>query len=393
MIAFIVAASGAGVWLYLALARGGFWRGRDIDRLMHVALDHVPAGFAWPNVTAIIPARNEAAFIGLTVGSLLGQSYRGCLRVIVIDDHSNDDTGRVAARAGAASRFNRLTVIAAPPLPPGWTGKLWAISQGLDLANEAASPSEFFLLTDGDVRYDADAVSALVWNALQQQRVLSSLMVSLHCQSFAERMFIPAFVFFFQMLYPFAWVNDARHRTAAAAGGCMLVRRRSLADAGGVQAIRSELIDDVALSRRLKRRGPIHLALSDMVHSLRPCPSIFGIRQMVVRTAFAQLNRSVWLLAGVVTAMLVVFVAPVVLFAFGAGWSRWLALAAWLVMAALFVPITRHYRVLPFWGVALPVIAVVYLFFTIESAIQHLLGRGGVWKGRAQGHVSKDSGP
>ena len=397
MIGLVIAASGAAVWAYLALARGGFWLGQENDRVMRDALVDVPDGFDWPAVTAVIPARNESAFVGSTVGSLLRQDYRGLLQVVVVDDHSDDDTAGVASLAAAeAGASDRLTVIAAAPLPPGWTGKLWAVTQGLNLANQAGSPAEFILLTDGDVHYDPDAVSALVWNVVKQRRVLSSLMVGLHCQSFVEHMFIPAFVFFFQMLYPFAWVNDAKHRTAAAAGGCMLVRRQSLADAGGIQAIRSELIDDVALSRRMKRQGPIHLALGAMARSLRPCASFAAIRQMVTRTAYAQLNRSGCLLLGVVAAMLLVFVGPVVVAALGAGWTRALGLSAWFVMAALFVPMARRYHVSPAWGIALPVIASIYLLFTVESAVQHWLGRGGVWKGRAQGHAgdaSEATGP
>jgi hopene-associated glycosyltransferase HpnB len=348
-------------------------------------------------VTAIIPARNEAAFVGSTVGSLLAQNYPGRLCVVVVDDHSDDDTAGVAARAAsAAAAAARLRVIAAPPLPPGWTGKLWAVAQGVDFANEQAPPPEYVLLTDGDVRYDREVLSALAWNAVEDTRVLSSLMVELRCQSLAERTFIPAFVFFFQMIYPFAWVNDPTHRSAAAAGGCMLVRRQTLADAGGIGAIRSDIIDDCALGRLMKRRGEIHIALGESVQSLRPCPSIAAVRHMVVRTAYAQLNHSPWLLALLVLAMLAVFVAPVVLSVGGEGWTRWLALLTWLLMAMLFAPMTRRYRVSALWGLALPAIATVYLLFTIDSAIQHWLGRGGVWKGRSQGHAdaaSKVLGP
>ena len=394
MISLLVAAAGAGAWSYLATARGGFWLGRESDRAMGDALGGVPPGFAWPSVTAVVPARNEAAFVGDTVGSLLGHDYPGRLHVVVVDDHSDDGTADVARRAAeAVSAAGRLTVISAPELPHGWTGKLWAVAQGVNLANGngEAPPSDYVLLTDGDVRYEPGALSALVWNAVDTGCVLSSLMVELNCRSLAERAFIPAFVFFFQMIYPFAWVNDPGHRTAAAAGGCMLVRRETLADAGGIGAIRSDLIDDCALGRRLKRLGPIRLALGESVRSLRSSPSLAAIRHMVVRTAYAQLHRSAWLLAFVVLAMLAVFVAPVILSVVAEGPTRWLAAFAWLAMAVLFVPIARRYRVSPLWGAALPAIASMYLLFTIESAIQHWRGRGGAWKGRSQGHASDTS--
>jgi hopene-associated glycosyltransferase HpnB len=379
-------------WCYLALGRGAFWLGRENDRAMHEALALVPDGFAWPSVAVVIPARNEASFVASTVGSLFAQNYPGSLSVVVVDDHSHDDTRAVAMSAGqAAACPDRLTVIAAPRLPPGWTGKLWAMAHGVDFANNARPPPDFLLLTDADVRYDSNSVAALVSDAVKHQHVLSSLMVQLHCRSLAERICIPAFVFFFQMLYPFAWVNDPRHRTAAAAGGCMLVRRASLAEAGGIGAIQSELIDDVSLGRKLKRVGPIHLALGEAVHSLRPCLSIAAIRHMVVRTAYTQLNRSVLLLGLVVVLMLGVFVAPVVVGMTTDGWIRWLALSTWLVMALLFGPIATRYRVSRLWGIVLPGIALIYLCFTIDSAVQYWLGRGGVWKGRSQGHAGSAS--
>ena len=390
MTALILAALAAAAWLYLAVARGGFWRGREDDRAMHEALHALPTGFVWPRLTAVIPARNEAELVGSCVGSLLAQGYPGGLDVIVVDDHSDDGTAVEAMRAAeAAGQAARLTVIAAPPLPAGWTGKCWAQAQGVAHAEAARQPADYLLLTDADIRYEADAVAALVSAAVEKGLVLSSLMVKLRCASSAERVFIPAFVFFFQMIYPFAWVNQANRRTAAAAGGCMLVRRQALADAGGIAAIRGEIIDDCALGARLKRIGPVHLALGERVRSLRDSPSLAPIRRMVVRSAYAQLGYSVWRLGGVVLAMLVVFIVPVAAVVAGSGATRWLGFAAWLLMGGLFAPIARRYGVSTLSGLALPAIAAIYLVFTVESAIRHRLGRGGEWKGRAQAHAAE----
>ena len=359
---------------------------------MHDALRALPKCFVWPRLTVVIPARNEAELVGACVGSLLAQRYPGELDVIVVDDHSDDGTVAEARRAAeAAGQAGRLTVIAAPPLPSGWTGKCWAQAQGIAHAEAAPRPSEYLLLTDADIRYEDDAVAALVSAAVEQGPVLSSLMVKLRCTSVAERALIPAFVFFFQMIYPFAWVNRPQRRLAAAAGGCMLVRRQALAEAGGIAAIRSEIIDDCALGARLKRVGPIHLALGERVQSLRASPSIDAIRRMVVRSAYAQLGYSLWRLCGVVLAMLVVFIVPVAAAVAGSGAARWLGVAAWLLMAMLFLPIARRYRVSPLSGLGLPAIAAVYLVFTVESATRHALGRGGEWKGRAQAHAAETS--
>ncbi len=388
MTALAIAVLAGIAWLYLAVARGGFWRGVENDQAMHDALPALRGDPArrWPHVVAVIPARDEAELVGVTVASLLTQCYAGALSVIVVDDHSTDGTAEVASRAAASvGAAERLTVLAAPTLPAGWTGKLWALANGVAHADRSPDPPEFLLLTDADIRYTPDAVAALVSSAVETRLVLSSLMVKLRCTSFAERTLIPAFVFFFQMLYPFAWVHQPQRRTAAAAGGCVLVRRSSLQDAGGIPSIRNALIDDCALAARLKPQGPIRLALGEHVESLRAYPSFHDIRRMVVRSAYAQLRFSPWRLLFVVAAMSLVFVAPVVLTAFGDGWTRIVALCTWALMALLFVPMCRRYRVPTWWSLFLPAIAATYLAFTVESAIQHGLGRGGMWKGRAQG--------
>lgn len=409
MTALVVAALALAVWIYLAVARGGFWRGRENDDVMHddvmrddvmrddvmraeaasadpVASATTSAAARWPDIVAVIPARDEAELISTTVASLLAQTYAGSLSVIVVDDHSTDGTTDVARRAARdAGAEDRLTVLAAPPLQPGWTGKLSALAHGVSHVSSRPYAPDWLLFTDADIRYEPDAVTALVSSSLENRLVLSSLMVRLRCESLAERVLIPAFVFFFQMLYPFAWIAQPHRRTAAAAGGCVLVRRSALEDAGGLAAIGSELIDDCALARRLKPIGPIRLSLAAHVHSLRAYPAFDDIRRMVVRSAYAQLRFSPWRLVGVVAAMTVVFVAPVVLALLGDGPTRAMALVAWLLMALLYMPMLVRYAVPRVWGFALPAIAATYLFFTMQSAWLHLRGRGGQWKGRVNG--------
>ncbi len=389
MIGIVAGLLAASIWVWLTIARGGFWRGRENDRAMHDALNAPGArdpARAWPRVVAVIPARNEAELVGSTVGSLLAQRYPGALSVIVVDDHSDDGTAAVARDAAlAVDAVERLTVVPAPPLPSNWTGKLWAVSNGIAAAERSPEPPDYFLLTDADIRYEPAAVAALVSSAVADRLVLSSLMVHLRCESRAERWLIPAFVFFFQMLYPFAWVRRSDRRTAAAAGGCVLVRRDALQAAGGVASIRDALIDDCALAGRLKGQGPIRLALGEHVQSLRAYPRFDDIRRMVVRSAYAQLRFTWWRLVLVVLAMLVVFVMPVVLVIAGTGWAQGLGVGSWALMASLFVPTLRRYRVPGWWAIGLPVIATTYLAFTIESALQHWQGRGGMWKGRVNG--------
>jgi hopene-associated glycosyltransferase HpnB len=374
------------------VGRGGFWRGRENDRAMHDALS-ARVGGEWPSVVAVIPARNEAALVGTTVASLLGQRYPGDLSAVVVDDHSDDGTADVARRAAEeAGAGDRLTVLAAPPLPREWTGRLWALAQGVAHCNGRERPPTYLLLTDADIRYDDGAVAALVSSAVDRRWSMSSLMVSLRCESVAERALIPAFVFFFQMLYPFAWVNEPHRRTAAAAGGCVLLDRSTLEAAGGLASIRDALIDDCALARQIKPRGAIHLALGETVRSLRVYERYADIRRMVVRSAYAQLRFSPWRLAFVVAAMLLVFVAPVVLVFAARGAGQALGFATWLLMGFLFMPMLKRYRV-PRWAAfALPAIATVYLAFTVESAWQHGRGRGGLWKGRVNGPASGTAG-
>lgn len=363
------------VWLYLIFARGGFWLALEREA-------GAPAPRAWPDVVAVIPARDEAELIGETVGSLLEQDYPGGFRIVVVDDESADGTAEIARRAAASER---LTVVAGAPTPPGRTGKLWAVAQGIAAA-ETAAP-KYWLLTDADIAYRADALSGLVARAEREGLVLNSLMARLACQSFPERFAIPAFVFFFQMLYPFAWANDPRRKTAAAAGGCMLVKREALAAAGGIAAIRNALIDDCALARLLKRSGPIRLSLAERVDSLRRYPDFGEIRRMVRRSAYAQLNFSPALLAFTVAGMALVYLAPVGAALFAHGGARACGLGAWALMAAAFQPTLRDYRVSPLWGLMLPAIAALYTVYTVELGLASARGQGGLWKGRYQERV------
>jgi hopene-associated glycosyltransferase HpnB len=370
------------IWLYLLSGRGAFWLARERDDG-----SATEKGF-WPAIAAIIPARDEAECVGATVASLLRQDYPGEFTVILVDDQSRDATAQVARDAAAALGAGmRLNVLAGRALPSGWTGKLWAQQQGVEAAQAASPPPAYLLFTDADIVYGPDALKGLVARAQSGGYVLTSLMVKLRCVTLAERIFIPAFVFFFQMLYPFAWANDPRRATAAAAGGCMLVRREVLREAGGMAAIRSALIDDCALAKKLKANGPIWIGLTERVSSIRAYPALEDIRRMVSRTAYAQLNYSPLLLAGTVLGLTITYVAPVLLTAFAGGTARLLGIIAWLAMALAFQPTLRFYRVSMLWGLALPAIAAIYMAFTLDSAYQHARGRGGMWKGRAQGNI------
>jgi hopene-associated glycosyltransferase HpnB len=379
MLAVFAAAACLAIWAYLIAARGLFW--------MAVVRDHarLPDPVRWPPVTVVIPARNEADFIGGSVHALLGQDYAGPLSVVVVDDDSDDDTGD---RARAAARSGRtLTVLRGEGPPPGWTGKLWALKQGVDAAEAATEKPEFILLTDADIMHAPDSLSALVARACASGAVLTSLMARLRCVTLAERSHVPAFVYFFEMLFPFRWVNRPDDPTAAAAGGCMLVRADALRQIGGIASVRNALIDDCALARRLKTVGPIWLGLTGRVHSLRPYAGLADVRQMIARSAYAQLGYSPWLLAATTAGMAFVFLAPPLFALFAEGLARWLGLAAWLLMALSFQPMLRFYRLLPVWGIALPGIALLYMLYTLDSAWRHLRRRGGEWKGRVHANA------
>jgi hopene-associated glycosyltransferase HpnB len=370
-----IAALSLAIWVYLLFGRGGFWRERP-----RVAPTPAPR---YPEIVAIIPARDEAATIGETVASLLRQDYCGRLTLVLVDDHSSDGTRAVArAAAHALGGEDRLAIVPARLLPAGWTGKIWAIAEGLRHVEASGVAAELVLLTDADIAHHRGNLAELVARLESERLDLASLMVKLNCASFAERALIPAFVFFFGKLYPFAWVNDARRRTAGAAGGCVLVRRSALERIGGVASVRGMLIDDCALARRIKTGGPIWLGLAAETRSLRRYPRLGDIWRMIARTAYTQLSHSPLVLAGTVLGLVLTYLVPPILTVFGSGIAAYLAAAAWLAMTIAFVPILRVYRQPLIIAPLLPVIASFYLAATIDSARRHWQGRGGEWKGR-----------
>lgn len=361
------------LWIYLIGARGGFWLCRERDDA------RVPVREDWPPVTAVIPARDEAGFIGRAVASLMAQDYRGRLSVVVVDDGSSDGTALEAQRAASG---RPLTLITGSAPPAGWTGKLWALRQGIEAAEADAQRSQYLLLTDADIAHAPDTVAWLAAQAARGPFVLTSLMAKLRCDSLAERVHVPAFVYFFQMLFPFAWVARRHAKTAAAAGGCMLVDADALRRAGGIDSIRHALIDDCSLAQRMKQCGPIWLGLTERVRSLRPYDGFRDVRQMIARSAYAQLGFSPLQLAGATAGMALVFIAPALLAVLTGGWAQILGAVAWLAMALSLQPMLRRYRLSPLWGLALPLIALLYMVYTLDSAYQHWRGRGGRWKGR-----------
>jgi hopene-associated glycosyltransferase HpnB len=363
------------VWLYLIVGRGNFWLCgiRDSGR---------PAGEAgrWPTVVAVVPARNESGYIAASVGSLLRQEYAGKFNVVVVDDDSSDGTAAEAINAAASAPDRTLTVINSKGPPPGWTGKLWALNQGIAAA-ETQQP-EYLLLTDADIVHAPDTLAWLVRQSSAEQSVLTSLMAKLRCKSFAERVHVPAFIYFFQMLYPFSWVCRPGANTAAAAGGCMLARADALASVGGIASIRNALIDDCSLADKLKAVGPIWLGLTDRVHSIRPYETLTDVKRMISRSAYAQLRYSAVRLAATAAGMTLTFLVPPLLAIFATGTAQVLGLIAWLAMALSFVPTLRFYQLSLLWGVALPVISLLYLYYTLSSAYLFVRGQGGQWKGR-----------
>ena len=375
--ALALAALSLAIWLYLLLGRGFFW----LPRVAPPA----PLPECWPAVVAIVPARNEAAVIGETLASLLQQDYPGHFSVVLVDDHSDDGTAEMARRAAETlGKADRFTVLGARALPPRWTGKLWALAEGVRQVEERGEAPELLLFTDADIAHHRSNLRELVARLEGGRRDLVSLMVLLRCQSRAERFLIPAFVFFFAMLYPFAWSNDPRRATAAAAGGCVLLRRSAYLGIGGFAAIKDALIDDCALARAVKSQGGgIWLGLTRQVRSLRPYPAIADIWRMVARTAYAQLGYSPVLLAGTVLGLAATYLAPVGLL-FAGGRAAWLAGAAWAAMTLAYLPMVRFYGISPLWAPLLPGTALVYLAATIDSARRHWRGVGGEWKGRAQ---------
>lgn len=346
-------------------------------------VDATPTLATWPAVAAIVPARNEAATIAQVIEALARQDYPGPLSIVVVDDNSEDGTGAIATQAVSLPGAARpVSIVTGAALPTGWSGKLWAVEQGVLASGE----SEFLFLTDADTVHAPETVRRLVAQAESARHDLVSLMVRLACNSFWERMLVPAFIFFFQMLYPFPAVNDPRSKFAGAAGACVLVRRAALQRIGGISAIRAALIDDCALAGAVKRGGTIFLGLADRSFSLRRYTSLGEFWRMVARSAFTQLRYSPALLLGAVLGMALVYLAPPLVFLSGALTGAWtaamLSAAAWTLMCVAYVPTLTYHRLPAELAFALPAVAALYVLMTIDSARRHFAGTGGSWKGR-----------
>src|ERR1700691_5448568 len=362
------------IWVYLFTGRGRFWQVPNAVNEPKVLL------ISSPRIAVVVPARNEADVVGQAVRSLLAQDYSGQVQIFVVDDHSLDETANVVRRA-ASDKAEQLTISSAMSLPAGWTGKVWALSQGVQQATPFAP--DYFLFTDADIVHASDSITSLVARAQRDNLDLVSMMARLRCSSLAERALIPAFVFFFFMLYPPEWVSSPTHRTAAAARGCILGRAQAPARIGGIAAIRNELIDDCALGREIKRNGSVWLGLTQHTPSIRAYDGFGAVGHMISRTAFYQLRHSGWLLMATVLGMAITFLVPPVLVCFG-GWAALWGGAAWLMMSIAFWPTLRFYRRSPLWAPLLPVIAMFYMGATVHSAVRYWLGHGGEWKGRLQ---------
>lgn len=361
------------IWIYLILGRGGFWR-------VPAIAPPAPPGAPACRVIAVVPARNEAPLIGRAVRSLLQQQFAGTIQVIVVDDGSSDGT---AAAARAAGDPSQVTVIRGSDVPRGWTGKLWALAQGV--AATEGRGADYLLLTDADIEHAPQELATLIAGAEAGECDLVSHMVRLSTATPAERFLIPAFVFFFFKIYPPAWIASPRRRLAAAAGGCILIRPQALARIGGLEPIRSRIIDDCALARAVKDSGGrISLQLARDTRSLRVYGSMAEIGAMVARTAFAQLDHSYLAVAGTVLGMFVTYLLPLLLLASGDGLQSVLGLGALLLMSLCYLPMIRFYDLPAAWCVCLPAAALFYVGAVIRSAIDYSRGTGGRWKGRAQ---------
>ena len=351
-------------WIYLFFAHGAFWRSRP---QLSPATPEV-----FPDVDVIVPARDEAETIQAAIASLLTQDYGGNFRVILVDDNSSDGTAELAGSAA------KLQIIRLDSKPPGWSGKLWALHEGI-----AASRAPIVLLTDADIVHQPAHLASLVAKLQGAQLDLLSEMVRLNCSSLAERMLVPAFVYFFQMLYPFARVNDPHSAVAAAAGGTVLLRREALARIGGIETIKDALIDDVALAKAVKRGGPIFLAHSELAASIRRYPKVSDLWHMISRTAFTQLRHSTPLLLLAMAALTVIWLVPPWEAVFGSGWRFGCGLAACGLAALSYMPTLSRYRRLKLWALTLPLIAVFYMAATTASAVNYWRGKGASWKNRA----------
>lgn len=365
----------------LALFRHAFWRPLDADSAPNMNLSQ------WPSVDIIVPARNEADMIPQSLPTLLQQNYPGTWRVILVDDNSQDGTGALAKKlAGDIGKSDRLSLVPLREKPAGWSGKVAAMNAGY-----AQSHADYVLFTDADIAHPQDSLRTLVAHAATHNLALTSRMVLLHCASTAEKLMIPAFVFFFAMLYPFSAINNVRSRISGAAGGVMLIARPALDRIGGLRSIQNALIDDCSLAKAIKGTGdpiaapqPIELALTHSIRSLRPYPVMHDLWRMVARTAFTQLHYSTPLLIGTIFGLGILFIAPLIGIMAGSLYASLAGLLAWLTLSLIYAPMIRFYRLPLIWALTLPLAACVYMGATIDSARLYWQGQGGQWKGRAQ---------
>lgn len=374
------------IWIYLIFGHGRFWQsGPRLRSTPPPASPASPDSEGRANaapVAVVVPARDEADTIEATLRSLVAQDYPGPLHIVLVDDESTDDTAARARALGAS----RVTVVNGAPRPPGWSGKLWAVAQGV--ARAERSGAELILLTDADIVHEPSHISALVARLQAGKLDLISEMVSLACEGLAERILVPAFVYFFQLLYPFERVNGSASATAAAAGGTILIRQRALARIGGIAAIRGALIDDVALAREVKRGGPIWLGHSALARSVRRYTDVTEIWRMIARTAYVQLRYSPSLLVICVAGMALTFLIPPVAALGSEGAGRGIGALAWLAMSGSYIPTLRRFGLPIIWAPLLPLVAGFYTAATIGSALGHHFGRGVVWKRRAYGRAT-----
>lgn len=381
MTIIIVAIFSLSIWLFLLLFWGNFWRADCL-------LDKSQGLNDYPTVCAVVPARNEAEVIAASLTSLLNQDYAGQFSVVLVDDNSGDYTTEIALQTAAQlGKSDRLTVIAGKPLVTGWKGKLWAMHQGIESVSIPANTPDYWLFTDADIQHDLHNLTQLVTKAETEDLDLVSLMVLLRCQSFWEKLLIPAFVFFFQKLYPFAWVNNPAKSMAAAAGGCVLISNEALTKIGGIASIKNALIDDCTLAQAVKSDGKnIYLGLSETTISLRGYDNLKVIWDTIARTAYTQLNYSPLLLAGTVIGMVIIYLIAPIGMAWGLVTSNWLVFGictvTWLLMIWAYLPTIKLYKISPAWAGLLPAIAFLYTLMTIDSALKYYQGQGGAWKGR-----------
>lgn len=373
----LVAAIPLAIWIYLFLLRGNFWQLREDDIYLQ-PLEN------WPRVVAIVPARNEAETIAQTVRSLAAQDYPGEFSIIIVDDHSEDATATLARKAAnESSTSQRVKIHSAAPLAPGWTGKLWALNEGVQIASQ--DKPDFLWFTDADIEHAPDALHRLVLRAEKDSLDLVSLMVLLQAKTFPERLLIPPFLYFFLMLYPPRWIADPNASTAGAAGGCILLRRNVLAPIRGIASIRGEVIDDCALARLVKKNGGrIWMGLTRRSVSLRSYWSFAELRNMIARTAFTQLHYSILFLVMALAGLFVTFLLPWFSFLSGEDPAWFLASTAICLMTVTFGVTVRFYGLPWPWALTLPLAAVFYGYATCVSAARYWLGRGAQWKGRAQ---------